>query len=178
MQRLKMCLTVAYLGCCTSVTPVVRADGSAADDEANRMVLELHGENQRLKAEVESLRTQLELLRRELAETRARIDSERVPRGVSDAKAVAVQSAVSYDDLARVRVLDVNRDMKVAVVSGGMRAGMKPGMRFSVIRNDEAIAEIRLVDVREVIAGGMVEAMNDERLPEAGDRLVLKENTN
>lgn len=177
MRQLKMCLTVAYLGC-LSASPVVRADGSATDDEAGRMVLELHGENQRLKAEVETLRTQLELLRRELAEARARMDADRVPRGANEAKATTVQSAVSYDDLARVRVLDVNRDMKVAVVSGGMRAGMKPGMRFSVIRNDEAIAEIRLVDVREVIAGGMVEAVNDERLPEAGDRLVLKESEN
>ncbi len=145
------------------------------EEEAALTVVMLHAENRELKERVAQQDSEIEDLQRKLAEAMAGLDLGKIESGQRKRVAIASRSKVSLDDLTRLRVLDVNRQMNVVVISGGLRAGMKVGMMFSVVRNDKAIAEIRLVDVRERIAGGLIEKVVSGRIPESGDRLVLRE---
>ncbi|HMO50867.1 MAG TPA: hypothetical protein PKE26_06940 [Kiritimatiellia bacterium] len=146
--------------------------GEAAED-ASAMVVELFMENSALKAQVEALSGQVERLLHQLAEAREASDRVRVETGRPATAPQAGPVEVLVDDLTRVRVLEVNRDMQVAVVSGGRQAGMKPGMRFHVLRGERVVGRIRLTDVRETIAGGLIEKMEQEGFPESGDRVIL-----
>lgn len=148
-----------------------------SDGETAEMLIFLQQENQRLVSQVTNLTRQVMLLELKLAETRVQLDMgiagtvERAPVGSPKAMAVAPEV---MSDPARLQVVDVNREMMVAVVSGGIRSGMKPGMRFSVVRGNDVLAVIRISDVRERIAGGLIEWNERMPFPEAGDRLVLR----
>lgn len=148
----------------------------AAGGDESVMVAELFAENRGLRGRLEEKEREVEALQRQLAETMAQLDLARVPevnRRTAEASAPVANSGVAVDDIARVRVLDVNRDMQVAVVSGGAGAGMKAGMRFYVLRDDRMIAQLKLVDVREHVAGGLIERVEKGNFPEAGDRVML-----
>jgi len=150
-----------------------RGPDGHADQEAAQMVVELFAENRELKDRVDSLVQEVEALQRQLAETMASLDGARLEAGRGARAAVAPPADVMVDDLTRVRVLDVNRDMGVVVVSGGKRAGMKTGMRFHVLRGERLIGQVRLIDVRDTVAGGIMEQMEKDGLPETGDRVIL-----
>lgn len=146
--------------------------GEGAADESAQVVMDLYRENQELKEQVNRLVIQLDELQRQLAETRSQLDMAKLDGGSEQIAAKPVPE-MTYNDITRLRVMDVNRKMKVAVVSGGLRAGMKTGMKFSIMRDDKVIAAIRLVEVRENFAGGLVDVVDTDRFPEVGDRLIL-----
>ncbi len=147
----------------------------AVANEAAMMVAQLFAENRVLRGRLVELEDQVADLQRKLAEALAGLDAARVQAigTVAEQLAGPVEPGVAVEDIARMRVLDVNRDMQVAVVSGGSRAGMKPGMRFYVLREDRMIAQLMLVDVREQVAGGLIERAEKGEFPEEGDRLIL-----
>lgn len=147
----------------------------AVADEAAMMVAQLFGENRALRGRLVELEDQVADLQQKLAEALAGLDAARVQAigKIAEQPAAPVEPGVAVEDIARMRVLDVNRDMQVAVVSGGSRAGMKPGMRFYVLREDRMIAQLMLVDVREQVAGGLIERAEKGEFPEKGDRLIL-----
>ncbi len=156
------------------VVPVVEENVvPVGEQEAAGMVVELFLENQILREQVMVLEQDLELAQRQLAEALARIDTARISGSVAVVPQAAPVAEVSVESLSRVRILDVNREMQVAVISGGARSGMKAGMVFHVLREDRAIGRLRLVDVRDTIAGGLVEQMEKGGFPEVGDRVVL-----
>jgi len=138
------------------------------------MLITLHQENQELKSQVSNLVSQILALEMRLAEVRIEADAKLVEQ---PAKTVAgtrrVEPSVLVDP-SRVEILEVNREMLVAVISGGIRAGMKSGMRFSVVRDGEVLATVRVTEVRESIAGGLIEWNGKRAFPEVGDRLVLR----
>ncbi|HMP35442.1 MAG TPA: hypothetical protein PKC67_13970 [Kiritimatiellia bacterium] len=148
-----------------------------SDGETAEMLILLQQENQRLASQVTNLTRQVMLLELKLAESRVQLDlgiaggGERTP--VGSPKSMTVPPEVMSDP-ARLQVVEVNREMMVAVVSGGVRSGMKQGMRFSVVRGNDVLAVIRITDVRERIAGGLIEWNERMPFPEAGDRLVLR----
>jgi hypothetical protein len=147
-----------------------------AREEAVLVAEALAVENAILKEQLGSLRREVEALQVQLAEAMVHVDLARmrvaeVPPAVAATR--TMDAGVMVDDLARVRILDVNRDQQVAVVSGGMRAGMKVGMRFHILREERIIAQLRLIDVRETVAGGLIERVEKNVFPESGDRLIL-----
>ena len=72
-----------------------------------------------------------------------------------------------------IKILDVNRALKMVIVSGGARQGMKPGMVFMTMRGDKGVARVRVVDVRKLISGAVIEELESGGYPEQNDRLVI-----
>ena len=165
-------------GLATNAMPAVEAGAVETGrpvDEASVMAAELFAENRELRSRLEAKEREVETLQGQLAETMAALD---LARGSNPQTPVVGSPAVGTDavevtDIAQVRVLEVNRDMQVAVVSGGSGAGMKTGMRFYVLRGDRMIAQLKLVDVRDRVAGGLIERVEKGSFPEAGDRVIL-----
>lgn len=150
-----------------------KSEDVGEDVNAETMLVQLHEENQRLVGEVSNLTQKVIALELKLAEARVSADETAVERAVGNGAAAMPPGDVAADP-GRLQVVEIDRQMQVAVVNGGARAGMKPGMLFSVVRKDEVIATIRLTEVRERIAGGLVEWNGKTAFPEAGDRLVLR----
>ena len=70
-------------------------------------------------------------------------------------------------------VADVNRSLNMVVLAAGEAAGVKPGMRFAVMRDKRLVARVRASDVRETIAGAVVEELETNDFPEKGDRVII-----
>lgn len=138
------------------------------NSERELVVVDLFNENQLLKEQLGELSLEVESLRRQLAESMATKDVARF-----ESKRAVAGDRAGIAPVAPAVILEVNRDMKVAVVGGGSRAGMKSGMSFHVLRGEQMIGRLRLVDVRDEFAGGLIEEVEKSRFPEVGDRLVL-----
>jgi hypothetical protein len=69
-----------------------------------------------------------------------------VPATISDGMAISVK-----DDLALV------------VINLGSKAGVRVGMPFLVIRGDHIVGTVRIVDVREKIAGAVIQNLTTEK---------------
>lgn len=147
-------------------------------DESAQVVMDLHRENQNLKYQVDQLIAKVDSLQRELAATRLQLDAEKIDGGRVDQIAEKAVSEMIPNDITKLQVMEVNKKMRVAVVSGGLRAGMKVGMRFSVLRDNVVIAAVRLVEIRENFAGGLIENLEKDQFPEVGDRLILSNTQN
>lgn len=171
-----MGLVVAMAASCA--WPSARGDqlsSKPSDGETAEMLVILQQENLRLASQVSNLTRQVVSLEIKLAEARASMDmglagEERQVR-VAPTKTLPAEVV---SDPTRLQVVEVNREMMVAVVSGGVRSGMKTGMRFSVVRGNDVLAVIRISEVRDRIAGGLIEWNEKMPFPEAGDRLVLR----
>lgn len=82
--------------------------------------------------------------------------------GVSalETKDVAAASATLQDGT----IVSIKEELGLVVANVGTRHGVKVGMPFQVIRADASVGTVRVVDVRERIAGAVIE----ESRPEAG----------
>ncbi len=59
------------------------------------------------------------------------------------------------------------------VLDAGETAGSGAGMQFGVTRQKKAIGRVRVVDVRDEIAGAVVEEVQNGLYPRKGDAVVL-----
>ena len=137
-------------------TGVVLAEGNEAT-----------GEVERLKGQVDCLTDSLAAAKAELDALRAKWDRAEFTAagdGVSRDGTVAGEDEFS--------VLDVNEGLGMAVVEGGRKQGLRPGMQLAAMRGGKLVARLRLVDVRAGIAGAVVSRAGRE-FPMAGDRVVL-----
>ena len=73
-----------------------------------------------------------------------------------------------------IRVVEVNAALKLLVVDAGRTRGMKAGLRFGVVHDGAAVADVRVVDVRETVAGVVLEKMYAGKTPVVGDRLIAR----
>jgi hypothetical protein len=86
------------------------------------------------------------------------VEASAVPASISDGMAISVR-----DDLALV------------VVNLGSKQGVKIGMPFQVIRGDHIVGSVRVVDVREKIAGALIQNLTTEKdRIQVGDRLKVE----
>jgi hypothetical protein len=85
------------------------------------------------------------------------VEAMPVPSTISDGRAISVR-----DDLALV------------VMNLGSKQGVKIGMPFQVIRDDHIVGSVRVVDVREKIAGAVIQNLTSEKdRIQVGDRLKV-----
>ena len=130
-----------------------------------------------LRAECAALQKQVEFLSRALAGARVELDSvtaalarrELESGNVNPDEGEAVTQAVADG----VRLVDVNRELRMVVVGAGKREGIAAGMVFSVMHEDRAVARVRVVDVRRAVAGAVIERREFGAFPEKGDRVLL-----
>lgn len=127
--------------------------------------------------EVERLRRQVEWLSESLAVAKAEVDAlkARVDRrefDVAGGQLAETPASVSLPRGVECSVLEVNEELGMAVVSAGRRQGLRPGMQLAAMRGGKVVARLRIVDVRPMIAGGVIERTGRE-FPGAKDRVVL-----
>jgi hypothetical protein len=145
---------------------------TVAEQEASVAVTALAEQNAKLRAEAEALRGEVKSLTVTLAETVAELDLARAQAGrpVEPVAAAAGNGALGEAGLV---VLDVNRPLNMVVLAAGAAAGVKPGMQFAVMRDERLVARVRASDVRDAIAGAVVEELEKDDFPEKGDRVII-----
>ena len=156
------------------------AVGGAADGQNDELLNLLTGESRlvtvRLAKEIEGLRSDLEdqsrrirKLSEALAEAQAALDVK------EERRVQAVGSAVEtpMDVPVEARIVDSNADLGLVVLDQGARQGVRYGLPLTVMRDRRRVARIRVVDVRERVAGAVVEETARGDYPQKGDRAVL-----
>ncbi len=84
-----------------------------------------------------------------------------------------VPGSIDVAAMETLRVLDVNRQLRMVIISGGYREGLRPGMRFALMRGSESTARVRVIDVRGAISGAVIEQERSRRSAAVADRPVL-----
>ncbi|MEA3210104.1 MAG: hypothetical protein QOE70_3161 [Chthoniobacter sp.] len=85
------------------------------------------------------------------------VDATPVPSTISDGMAISVKD-----------------DLSLVVMNLGSKQGVKVGMPFQVIRGDHIIGAVQVVDVREKIAGAVIQNLSSEKERiKVGDRLKV-----
>lgn len=70
--------------------------------------------------------------------------------------------------------ISVKEDLSLVVLNLGSKQGVKVGMPFRVLRENNVIGHVQIVDVREKIAGAVIQHLNTETEQiKVGDRLVV-----
>jgi cell shape-determining protein MreC len=70
--------------------------------------------------------------------------------------------------------ISVKEELSLIVINLGSKQGVKIGMPFRVLRGENVIGNVQVVDVREKIAAAIIQNLSSEREPmKVGDRLVV-----
>ena len=105
----------------------------------------------------------------------ARLDLEAAMRDASKALIVAppetLTAAPIPSTLTDGMVVSFKDDLALIVMNLGSRHGVNVGMPFEVIRDQKVIGTVRVVDVREKIAGALIQNLSDKEQIKQGDRL-------
>ena len=95
-------------------------------------------------------------------------------------KALGLDSGMSLEGapvqatLSDAMAISVKEDLSLVVMNLGSKQGVKIGMPFRVMRDDRLIGTVQVIDVRERIAGAIIQNLSSEREPiKVGDRLVV-----
>ena len=140
--------------------------------EAEAAAAALGAENRRLRAEAARLSNEVAALTRALAEGTAALDGERARAdraALPPAPVISAREAVATE----AAVADVNRAQGLVALDAGAEAGLRPGLRLAVLRRDRVVGRVRVVEVRERLAGAAVEETAAGQYPEPGDRAVV-----
>lgn len=128
-------------------------------------------ENEQLRGRVAQLDGQVAELTVLLAETRAVLDRLQVQRDqLPEISGLAGQDVSGEQTLS---VLEVNRDLALVVLNGGVMAGMKPGLVLAILRDERVVARVRAIDVRKAISGARIETVLGNEYPQQGDRVIV-----
>lgn len=160
--------------------PAAAAVGGAADGHNDELLDLVTSESRlvtaRLAKEIAGLRSDLEdrtrrnrKLSEALAEAQAALDVNEARR----AQAAGVAAETPLDAPVEARIADVNADLGLVILDQGARQGVRYGLPLTVLRDRRRVARIRVVDVRERIAGAAVEETARGDYPQTGDRAVL-----
>ena len=156
------------------------AVGGAADGHNDELLDLLTGESRlvtaRLAKEIAGLRSDLEdrsrrirKLSEALAEAQSALDVNEARR----AQAAGSAAETPADAPIEARIADANADLGLVILDQGARQGVRYGLPLTVMRDRRRVARIRVVDVRERVAGAAVEETARGDYPQTGDRAVL-----
>ena len=70
-------------------------------------------------------------------------------------------------------IVSVKEDLALIIANIGIRHGVRLGMPFDVIRDQTVIGTVRIVDVRDKIAGALIQNLSDRETVKVGDRLKV-----
>ena len=107
-------------------------------------------------------------------DAQARMDVEAQLRGTNELIAKAKQQPAAEPTLLDGAVLSVKDEWSFVVGNIGAKQGVKIGMPLRVMRGEQKIATLRVVDVRERICGAVVQEMGSgKEAVKVGDRLQV-----
>ncbi len=98
----------------------------------------------------------------ELARTKALLAASEQPSQPSSSRR-------TEPTLESAQILDVNPNLRLAVLNVGLLHGARVGMPFVVVRGDRVVAELKVVEVRKRICGALIEKIEKEVTLAAGD---------
>lgn len=110
------------------------------------------------------------------AETRLALESEirNASATLGNASATALEAIPVPSTISDGRTISVKDDMAFIVMNLGSSDGVKVGMPFQVLRDERIIGSVRVVDVREKIAGAVIQNLTSEKERiKVGDRLKV-----
>ena len=156
------------------------AAGGAADGQNDELLDLVTSESRlvtaRLAKEIAGLRSDLEdrnqrirKLSEALAEAQAALDVNEARRALAAGSA----AETPVDAPIEARIADADADLGLVILDQGARQGVRYGLPLTVLRDRRRVARIRVVDVRERIAGAAVEETARGDYPQTGDRAVL-----
>jgi hypothetical protein len=102
------------------------------------------------------------------AQTRMEVEAQL--RSMNELIAKAENAPVETTTLMDGRVVSVKEEWSLVVGNLGEKQGVKMGMPLRVMRGDQRIATLRVVDVRQKICGAVIQEMGSEKI-KVGDRL-------
>ena len=123
---------------------------------------------ERLKRQVQYLSEALVTAKVEIDALRAQLDV----RAYSASGGVELEAPGAAVREKEYRVVDVNKELGMVILDGGRQDGIRSGLQFAVIEMGQAVAKVRIVDVRTAVAGALVQE-SGLGYPKAGDRAVL-----
>jgi hypothetical protein len=109
-------------------------------------------------------------------ETRLALETEirNASAAMGNASPNAVEALPVPSTISDGRAISVKDDLALVVMNLGSKHGVKVGMPFQVIRGNRLIGSIRVVDVREKIAGAVIQNLSSEKERiKIGDRLKV-----
>jgi predicted nucleic acid-binding Zn-ribbon protein len=71
------------------------------------------------------------------------------------------------------RVLSINKKMSFLIISLGKTQGVKENMNFGVFRNNELIANVKVIEVRDQISGAEIYYLKEDTEVSEGDEVKL-----
>ncbi len=123
-----------------------------------------------LHEQIAQLQAQIEELTVQLAEKQLQADRREVLR----AKMATPDGSFSGEaGTGYLAVAEVSRDLALVVLEGGRVDGLKTGLMLAVLRGDEVVAQVRVVDVREKISGARIVKVLGDGYPQPGNRAVV-----
>ena len=100
------------------------------------------------------------------------IRSANVILDISSANAIHAPAAVAT--MTDGTIISVEPGLALVVMNLGSNQGVKVGTPFQIVRNDRMIGSVRVVDVREKIAGAVIQNLSSEKNQiKVGDRLKV-----
>jgi hypothetical protein len=73
--------------------------------------------------------------------------------------------------LKDARIVSLKNELGIAVLSVGVRDGVKPGMPFEIYREDKPIAKVLVTEVRNSVSGAVVQELANIADPvQVGDK--------
>lgn len=112
-------------------------------------------------------------------DAQARMDVEAQLRGTNDLVAKSGKSSMmsSQPGLMDGNVISVKDEWSFVVANIGEQQGVKIGMPLRVVRGEQKIATLRVIDVRRRICGAVIEDSGKEKI-KVGDRLQVDAHPN
>jgi len=145
-------------------------------EEASRLLFVEIEKNEKMRKEMLDLRKQIATLSASLTASSVGVTQEDSPRGGSPKVPSMVVSGSSGPGLSGGQIVNVDPALAYATLNIGANAGIREGMRFAVLREDQMIGRVRVIEVRPRVAGAEIEEANEPGL-QKGDRVVpWKEN--
>jgi len=160
--------------------PASAAVGGAADGHPDELLDLVMSESRlvtvRLAKELDGLRRDLadrnqriRKLSEALADAQATLDMDEARR----AQTAGSEAMMPVDAPIEARIVDANTELGLVILDQGARQGVRYGLPLTVMRGRRRVARIRVVDVRERIAGAVVEETARGDTPQTGDRAAL-----
>jgi hypothetical protein len=100
----------------------------------------------------------------------SRVDAETQLRGANDLAIKSRNLPAETGTLMDGKVISVKQEWSLVVGNIGEKQGVKMGMPLRVMRADELIATLRVVDVRQRICGAVIQDVRSGKI-KVGDRL-------
>ena len=108
-------------------------------------------------------------------EMRASLEAEmrHAARALGVAPPETREAASAPATLQDAMVISIEEKLALVVANVGTRHGVKVGMPFEVLHGDDVVGSVRVVDVRENIAGAVIQELADKSKIQLRDRLRI-----